>query len=66
MLLEFAMKFVGRAIWIVGKQQRVAAAIHVGNVDPAVGADEPVAGFGDQHAIFATDDALALVQRELR
>ncbi len=43
----------------------MAAAIYIGYVYAAVGANKSVAGFGDEHTSSASDDALALGERQL-
>ncbi len=50
----------GGTVGILGQQERVAASVDVGDVDRAVGADQAMAGFGDQDAALATHDAAAL------
>src|ERR1700722_15473235 len=42
----------------------MAAAIDVRNVHSAVGTDESVASFGDEHAILAANHSAALAQRQ--
>ena len=37
----------------------------VRRIDPAVGADEPVRGLGDEHAVLHPDDASGLAQDDL-
>src|SRR5438477_3414503 len=63
-LLHFLMQAGCGAIRIFWKKQRVFAAVHIGNIDPAVGANKPVMGFGDENAILPANYPLALLQRE--
>ena len=56
----------GGPVGIFGKQEGVAAAVDVGNIHAAVGADEAVAGFGDEHAALAADDPLGSRAERLR
>ncbi len=62
--LSCAVKIARGAVGIDGKQQGVAAAIDVGNIHAAVGADEAVMGLGDEHAVLAADDGAAFAQSE--
>src|SRR5580698_7574960 len=55
LLFDFTLNFARRTIRIDGKQQRMLSSIHIGNVHAAVGADESVLCFGDEHAILAPD-----------
>ena len=64
-LLEFAMKFAGGAVGIGGQKQGVPAAIDVGDIYAAVGADETVTRLGDEHAVLAPDYGAALAQGKL-
>src|ERR1017187_3383216 len=59
------MEFASGTVGIGGQQQRVVAAIDVGDVHAAVGADETVPSLGDEHAVLAPDDSAALAQGEL-
>ena len=63
-LLQFAMQPCRGGVGIFGQQQRVAAAIDVGNVHSTVGADQAVTRFRDQHAALAPHHAPALRQRQ--
>ena len=63
-LFELAMQSGGGAVWILGEQQGVAAPVNVRDVDAAVGADESVMGFGDEHTILAANDGAALEQSQ--
>ena len=40
----------------------MAAAIDVGNIDAAIGADQAVTGFSDQNATFAAHHSLAFCE----
>ncbi len=46
------MKFASGAVGIGGQKQGVAAAIDVGDIHAAVGADETVASLGDEYAVL--------------
>ena len=59
-IFELAMKLCGRAIRIFGQEKSVASAIDIGDVDSAVGAYESVMSFGDENAVLAAHDSLAL------
>ncbi len=59
------MQLARRSVGINGQEQRVLAAIDVGDIDGAVGADKTVAGFGDEHSVLAADDGDAFAQGEL-
>ena len=65
--LQLAMQYLRRTrSGSFGQQQRVLAAVDVGNIHAAVGADEAVASFGDQDSVFATDHSLAFLREQLR
>src|SRR5437588_2257795 len=59
---EFSMQLFGGAVWIFGEQQGVAASANIRDVDAAVGTDESVMGFGDEHAVLAANDGAAFAQ----
>lgn len=61
---EFTMKLARGAVGIFRKQHRVAATINVRDVNSAVGAEEAVVSFGDEHAVSASDDGFALALSE--
>ena len=58
------MKIGGGTVGIFGKQESVAATVDVGNVHAAVGTDEAVAGFGDEHPALTADDSFALSESD--
>ena len=58
-LLQRAMKFAGGPVGIAGQEHSVTSAIDVGDIDAAVGADEPVMRLGDQHAVLTPNDGAA-------
>ena len=55
-----AVNSCGGTVGIFRKQERVTASVDVGDINRAVGADQAVVGFRDQHAALAADDAAAL------
>src|SRR5581483_552158 len=59
------MNVSGRSIRVFGEQQSMAAAVHIRNIDSAVGADQAMARLGDQDAAFSAQNACALLQGEL-
>ena len=64
--LKLKMDFSGGAVGVFGEEESVAAAVYVGDVDGAVGADQAVSSFGNQDAAFAPDDAAALQRWPVR
>ena len=54
------MKIGGGTVRIFGKKQRVLTSVDVGDIHATVGANESVVCFGNEHAAFAANDALAL------
>src|ERR1700716_3270127 len=63
-LLEFAMQLAGRAIWVLRKKKCVAAAVDVGNIHAAIGADQAMLSFGDQDATLAAHHSLAFCKSD--
>src|ERR1700721_292364 len=61
---ERASQTGGGAVWVFREQQRVSPSVDVGDVDAAVGAEEAVMRFGNEHAVFAADDRAAFAQGE--
>ena len=64
MFPDFTMEAGGRAVRVLGEKKGVLATVDVGDIDPAIGADETVAGLGYQDPVFATDDGLAFADRQ--
>ena len=62
LLLQLPPQLRRGTIRIHRQQDRVPAAIHVRYIHAAVGANESVPGFGDQHMALASDDATTLAQ----
>ena len=57
---QLAMELGRRAVWVFGKQECVMATVDVRSIDPAIGADQALSGFGDQDAALAPHHPLAL------
>src|SRR5205823_7766944 len=62
--LQFAVNLLGRTVGIFWQQERVPAAVDVGNIDSAIRAEKTVAGLRDQDAIHAADYGPAFAQSE--
>ena len=58
--LQRIVDFCGGTVGVFGQQESVAASVDVGDVDRAIGADQPVMCLGDKDAAFAAYDATAL------
>jgi len=59
------MKVACGAVRVGGQKQGVIAAIDIGHIHAAVGANEPVVRLGDEYAILAPDDRTAFAQGKL-
>jgi hypothetical protein len=62
MFFQAAMELGCREVGVYGKEKRSAASVDVGDIYTAVGADQAMPRFGNQHASFATHDFPALLQ----
>src|SRR5437879_8425738 len=64
-LFQITMNPGSRAVWIFRQQQSMTTTIKVGNIYAAVGANQAVPRFRDQHSLLAANHTPALRQRQL-
>src|SRR3989442_12156543 len=65
-LFQITMNPGSRAVWIFSQKQTMTTTIKVGNIYAAVGANQAVPRFRDQHSLLAANHAPALRHRQFR